>query len=135
MALDLSRNELKDWYEKTAGARDRITRKLIEAIEKAVYSLPSRPTVKGRSKEFDSYYKKYLKLLKESPGEEPQITDLIALRVVCPFLEDQAAVEKLLRKHFTVTELDRKGAHFSFKEFGYESVHLLVEIPADLREK
>jgi len=122
-------------YKKAEEARENITKALIDLMEKAVHPLPSRPTVKGRAKEFESYYKKYLKLLKETPGTEPLITDLIALRIICPFLDDQTAVERLIREHFTVTELDRKGAHFSFKEFGYESIHLLVEIPPDLASK
>ncbi|GHV86082.1 (p)ppGpp synthetase [Spirochaetia bacterium] len=130
-----SLGQVKERFEKAALARDHITRELLEAIERAVHQLSSRPTVKGRCKEFVSYYKKYLKLLKEDPVTEPLITDLIALRVVCPFLEDQTAVERIIREHFTVTELDRKGAHFSFKEFGYESVHLLVSIPPALSEK
>lgn len=129
------RNLFKERYEQTSGSRDHIIRELIEAVEKAVYPLASRPTVKGRVKGFTSYYKKYLKLLKITPGTEPVITDLIALRVICPFLEDLTEVESLLRECFSITELDRKGAHFSFKEFGYESVHLLVEIPEALIEK
>ena len=133
MAFELlTRTEIKEIHEKAAGARENITKELIEAVEKVVHSLSSRPTVIGRAKEFDSYYKKFLKLLKEAPGAEPLITDMIALRVICPFLEDQIAVEKLIRENFSVIELDRKGAHFSFKEFGYESVHLLIEIPAEL---
>jgi putative GTP pyrophosphokinase len=129
------RNLLKERYEQASVSRDHITRELIEAVERTVYPLASRPTVKGRTKGFASYYKKYLKLLKTTPGTEPLITDVIALRVICPFLEDLTVVESLLRRHFTVTELDRKGAHFSFKEFGYESVHLLIEIPEALIEK
>jgi putative GTP pyrophosphokinase len=107
---------------------------MIEAIEKAVHHLSSRPTVKGRGKEFNSYYKKYLAALKTAHETEPLITDLIGIRVICPFLEDLKAVERILRDCFTVTELDRKGAHFSFKEFGYESIHLLIEIPPPLIE-
>ncbi|MDR2551790.1 MAG: tetratricopeptide repeat protein [Treponema sp.] len=129
------RNLLREDYEKTASARTHIIRELIETIEGVVHHLSSRPTVKGRTKDFDSYYKKYLELLKIAPGTEPLITDLIGLRVICPFLEDLDAVEKLVRDHFAVTELDRKGAHFSFKEFGYESVHLLIEIPPALLEE
>ena len=128
----LSRNQLKKNYQAYETAREHVTKELAEAVERVVHSLASRPTVKGRVKEFDSYHKKYLKLLKENTGAEPLITDLIALRVVCPFLEDQTAVEKIIREHFSVIELDRKGAHFSFKEFGYESVHLLISIPPEL---
>ena len=136
MAFELlTRAEIKETFEKSNTARENITKELVDATEKAVHTLSSRPTVVGRAKEFDSYYKKYINLLKENPGIEPLITDLIALRVICPFLEDQVAVEKLIRENFTVIELDRKGAHFSFKEFGYESVHLLIEIPQELTAK
>ena len=136
MAFELlSQAQIKSIYEKTQTARDHITRELTGAVEKAVHILHSRPMVTGRPKEFESYYKKYLKLIKESPGAGPVITDIVALRVICPFLEDQIAVEKLIREQFDVIELDRKGAHFSFKEFGYESVHLLIKIPAALTEK
>jgi putative GTP pyrophosphokinase len=131
----LSRVQLKEIYEKSKTERENITKELVESVEKIVHILQSRPTVVGRVKEFDSYYKKYLKFLKQTPGFEPLITDLIALRVICPFLEDQTAVEKLIRNHFELIELDRKGAHFSFKEFGYESVHLLIKIPPELAVK
>ncbi|MDR2313251.1 MAG: tetratricopeptide repeat protein [Spirochaetaceae bacterium] len=126
------RNQLQKKYKKALPARDHILKEITGILETAVQPLSSRPTIKGRIKEFDSYYKKYLKLLKETPGIDPVITDLLALRIICPFLEDLSVVEKLIRGNFSVTELDRKGAHFSFKEFGYESVHLLIQIPPDL---
>ncbi|MDR2073281.1 MAG: tetratricopeptide repeat protein [Spirochaetaceae bacterium] len=129
------RNRLQKNYEKAFSAREHVLRDITGILETAVQPLSSRPTIKGRIKEFDSYYKKYLKLLKETPGIEPVITDLLALRIICPFLEDLSVVEKLIRGNFSVTELDRKGAHFSFKEFGYESIHLLIQIPLDLTAK
>jgi len=136
VSFDLpDRNQFKEWYEKTADSRSHIVRELTEAIERTIIPLSSRPTVKGRCKEFESYYKKYLRLCKEDPETEPVITDLIALRVVCPFLEDQTAVEKLIRANFTVIEKESKGAQYSFKEFGYESVHLLFTIPPEFIDK
>ena len=136
MELDLiSFDQLKENYEKAKTARESITKELIEAVEKLVHTLHDRPTVIGRAKEFDSYYKKYLKLLNENPDEEPFITDIIAIRVIYLFEEDQKAVEELIRAYFTVIELERKGDRYSFKEFGYESIHLLIEVPAELTKK
>jgi putative GTP pyrophosphokinase len=136
MELDLiSFDQLKENYEKAKTARESITKELIDAVEKLVHTLHDRPTVIGRAKEFDSYYKKYLKLLNENPDEEPFITDIIAIRVIYLFEEDQKAVEELIRAYFTVIELERKGDRYSFKEFGYESIHLLIEIPAELIAK
>jgi hypothetical protein len=55
MAFELlSRVELQNVFEKTKSARDHITKELTDAVERAVHSLTSPPTVKGRSKEFDS---------------------------------------------------------------------------------
>jgi putative GTP pyrophosphokinase len=121
-------------YERHISTLARVSKDLTEMLEEALQGLSSHPMVKGRYKEFGSYYKKYLKLLNAQKGD-PVITDLIGLRVVCPFLEDLRAVEDIIRERFTVLELDRKGAHFSFKEFGYESVHLLIKIPDSLLEK
>ena len=143
------RSTLKEQYDAASGIRRRIIRELVDAVEKALEGLPSCPAVRGRSKDFGSFYKKYLKLLKtekhegrldfQAPedGQSPFsfITDLIGLRIICPFLEDLDFVQTALRKHFRVIEVDKKGAHFSFKEFGYESVHLLIEIPAEILER
>jgi putative GTP pyrophosphokinase len=127
------RNTIKKQYDTRSGVRYLVMRDLIDRLEEALSILPSRPAIRGRQKNFDSFYRKYLKLLKSQ--EEPVITDLIGLRVICPFLEDLKLVEKTLREQFSVTEVDKKGAHFSFKEFGYESVHLLINIPPEIIQK
>jgi putative GTP pyrophosphokinase len=127
------RTIIKKQYDACSGARHLVIKDLVDRLEETLSVLSSRPAVRGRQKKFDSFYKKYLKLLKIQ--EKPVITDLIGLRVICPFLEDLKLVEKVLRKHFSVLEVDKKGAHFSFKEFGYESVHLLVNIPPEIIKK
>jgi putative GTP pyrophosphokinase len=127
------RNTIKKQYDARFGIRRLVIKDLIDRLEEALCALPSRPAVRGRQKDFDSFYRKYLKLLKNQ--EEPVLTDLIGLRVICPFLEDLRQVEKTLREHFSILEVDKKGAHFSFKEFGYESVHLLINIPPEIVKK
>jgi putative GTP pyrophosphokinase len=57
------------------------------------------------------------------------------MRVVCPFLEDTMVAEKIIKETFEVVEVERKGADYSFKEFGYESTHLLIKIPPDILKK
>jgi len=95
-----------------------------------------RPTIKGRIKSFDSLYKKRIRLLRQamaSGAERPlPINDIIGLRVVCPFLGDLAEAERILSRDFRVLETERKGADRSFREFGYESIHLLVALPPEL---
>jgi len=95
--------------------------------------LHSHPTLRVRLKKFDSYYKKYLRLLR-SGIVNPNITDLMGVRIVCPFIEELENAEALIKEHFEVVETERKG-HYTFKEFGYESTHLLIKIPTDITEK
>jgi putative GTP pyrophosphokinase len=93
-------------------------------------------TVKGRSKSFKSFYKKYLRYLRENPKQNKVLVpDQIGVRVVCPFFEDITAVEKACRKKFSVIEAEQKGSDYSFKEFGYESIHLLVKLPDEILAK
>ena len=94
-----------------------------------------KPTLKSWVKEFESFYSKKLRLLKkawtEKSGPYP-VNDVLALRVVCPFLGDIEQAERVLAEHFSIEEVERKGAQHSFREFGYESIHVLVHLPEDL---
>ncbi|MCL2182862.1 MAG: tetratricopeptide repeat protein [Chitinispirillia bacterium] len=94
-------------------------------------------TMKYRVKAFESFY---IKLLKRKAGEKKTgeaipIHDILGTRVVCPFLEDVGRVEECLRASFTVHEVERKGAERRFSEFGYSSIHLLIEIPENIRSQ
>lgn len=109
---------------------------ILENVEKRVEScikLISVPTYKSRVKSFDSYYKKILKNKAKELNQKEFIvlTDLIGIRVICPFLEDLHTVQKIIEKNFEVVEVEIKGANQSFREFGYESVHVLIKIPED----
>ena len=88
----------------------------------------SAPTIKYRLKGFDNYYNKLAKLCREKSEAEPLISDLLGLRVICPFLEDLDLVEQLIVANFDVVELEHKGERHSFREFGYDSVHLLIRL-------
>ncbi|MDR1444542.1 MAG: tetratricopeptide repeat protein [Treponema sp.] len=148
--MALSQKALQEEYKKYEHIRVRITRDLESQLEKTFSHLGSRILVKGRVKDFASYYKKYIRILKDRPGgdrsgeelpagvspeQPPAITDLIGLRVVCPFLEDTKEVEKIITGNYEVVETDRKGSGYSFKEFGYESTHFLVTIPPGIIEE
>ncbi|TVR51926.1 MAG: (p)ppGpp synthetase [Spirochaetaceae bacterium] len=122
-------------------------RKVVDAYEKALHEMQRRllrdlkrleisPTVKYRVKSFQSYYEKLLRRARKTQNGETciEITDLLGIRIVCPFIEDLSLVEERIRAIFNVTEVERKGAEFSFKEFGYESTHYLVTVPQDIVE-
>lgn len=107
----------------------------IEQKLKKCLHLASMPTFKTRIKSFPSYYKKLLRIKPESLGKQklPVLTDLMGIRVICAFLEDIAIVEEQIKSEFKIEEIERKGAQQTFKEFGYESIHILVDIPEEFK--
>jgi putative GTP pyrophosphokinase len=131
------RRFLRAQYEQRLETLVMIAGELRSSIEQALIDLPSPPTIKTRLKDFDSYFEKYIRILNNGlqKDEKPRITDLIGIRIVCPFLEEIDTVSSLLHNLFTVVEVEKKGSNHSFKEFGYESTHILVAIPEQFIEK
>lgn len=105
----------------------KIQRKLRGILEEQGFT----PTIKYRVKSFDNYFNKLLKLYREQPQRPLLIGDLLGLRVICPFLEDLDTLERLINANFEVVELERKGERHSFREFGYDSVHLMIRLEPD----
>jgi len=127
------KNTILSDYEKHSEARHLIVNEVREQVETALETLETNPVISGRIKNFTSYFNKYLRLLKN--GEiDPKITDLMGIRIICPFIEDLAVTEELINRYFKVLERDIKG-HYTFKEFGYESTHLLIKIPKSMIDK
>ena len=111
-----------------------VVKELEELFSKALLDLSSNPRVMGRVKTFDSYFKKIIR--HNRPRKEfSKVNDLIGIRVVCPFLEDLSSVEDIFKKNFCITEVERKGGDHTYREFGYESVHLMVLLPSDIALK
>lgn len=131
-----NRAELETDYERRRPAYQSVLEDFERLVNDRLESSGLHPTIKGRIKSFDSLYKKKIRLLRQARlngAEKPiPITDIVGLRVVCPFLGDLERAVKVLSTAFVVTEIERKGAEHSFREFGYESIHLLVELPPEL---
>lgn len=130
------RNKLKESYNNYLPVFKSVLSDM-ELELKEVLNLPFVPTLKSRVKSFESYYKKLLRVQPDTIGisDFPVISDNIGIRIICPFLEDLAFVEKRLLESFTVLEVERKGADRTFREFGYESTHVLLELPEKLKNK
>ncbi len=96
--------------------------------------LNPRPVLKSRIKSFKSYYSKVVRQRSDAIYRTDKLvclTDMIGIRVVCAFLEDISNVVKQISEKYSVREIERKGETMSFKEFGYESVHILINIPTE----
>ena len=126
-------NQIKVDFEQFADIRNLIVNDLKKQTISFLSDIESAVSVNGRIKSFSSFYSKYLRFYKTGQTN-PQITDLLGLRIICPFIQDIVTIEKLIYKNFNVTENEKKG-HYTYNEFGYESTHLLINIPQELIDK
>lgn len=127
MALQYARHKAS--YEQALAS-------LVAEINEILRSRGIRPTIKSRVKDFESLYAKKIRLLKKAwdTSTEPlPINDTLAMRIICPFLGDLEQVEMALSDRYTILEIERKGQDRSFREFGYESIHVLIAIPESIR--
>jgi putative GTP pyrophosphokinase len=123
------RDRLKIIYETRRPAYEELLSDLCRDVRSLLEAHGYTPTIKYRVKRFNNYYGKLKKVLKgEKGGAAGLITDLLGLRIICPFLEDLDIIESLLTEHFQIVETERKGGQNSFREFGYDSVHLLIKL-------
>lgn len=130
-----SRRELQEDYDQHVVVLEKALHELQRRIRRTVEQDGLRPTLKFRIKSFDSFYEKLLRRSRDlENGDTVVITDLMGIRVVCPFVEDIARAESILTAAFPVTEVERKGSDLGTTEFGYSSVHLLIALPEDIRD-
>jgi len=130
-----SRSVLEKAYKANYASVERMLAAMLSGIQGTIEAAGLSPAYKRRIKSFQSYFSKRIKLMRDAVknGIEPlHITDLIAVRIICPFIGDLQRVEDALSTRFSIKEVERKGSERSFKEFGYESTHLLLEIPEDI---
>jgi putative GTP pyrophosphokinase len=105
-----------------------------QSLRKALAAYGLSPTIRYRLKEFPSFYEKVLAKLREKeagPGQEVILTDILGLRIICPFLEDTEKAIFILKKEFEIIEEERKVS----TQFGYTSTHLLLSLPREINEK
>ncbi|MCL2481692.1 MAG: tetratricopeptide repeat protein [Spirochaetaceae bacterium] len=105
-----------------------IVRDLARKIEQELSSRQIRASIRFRVKNFENYFRKFVRRLRES-NHKLLITDILGIRIICPFLETLKEVETIIRELFSIVEIENKGDVYSFKEFGYDSTHILIKLP------
>jgi putative GTP pyrophosphokinase len=118
-------------YERNLRLYRAALRDLQRRVEAILAREGLRATVTSRVKSFESYLDKLARLRKGARGRPVVVRDLLGLRVVCAFLDETERVRDLLVEHFPVGEVEHKGLEQSLAEFGYESLHVLVRLPAE----
>lgn len=129
--LEAAYKQLQPQCEAVVQEMGRLLQRVAEANVPAVQ-------VKGRVKRFPSlveklHRKSHLDGAVDALPVLRRLTDLMALRAVCPFLEDVDLVVESARSIFEVHEIEQKGEGRSFAEFGYSSTHLLVSVPYEMQ--
>ena len=71
--------------------------------------------------------------IKSIDGEIPILTDILAIRIMCSFVSDLKPVKSIILDNFKCCDIENKGEGLSYREFGYNSIHLLLEIPEEFK--
>ncbi|MFO7570319.1 MAG: tetratricopeptide repeat protein [Smithellaceae bacterium] len=125
----LDRAELKASYDQLYPVYDAVLQSVHKQVRSVLEAQGHTPTIKSRVKRFEAYFDKLIRTSRvEKQNDTAVLTDLLGLRIVCPFLEDLGVIASIISAKFNVLEVENKGAHQSLSEFGYQSVHLLVKI-------
>lgn len=121
------RQKLNLIYDKYRPQYENILRKVTRKINRLLIHTSIETTTKYRLKSFNSFFNKLSQLRNEN--EKPvAINDFLGIRIICPFIEDLTQVEEIISDNFTILEVERKGEKHSFREFSYDSIHLLIDI-------
>ena len=123
---------LKKEYDELKNARELIAKEIANRIKNNLKDMMSSFSIKTRVKDFNSLYKKIIHHYMEDEKNMRSIEDVIGIRIICPFQENIDEVEKRLKETFDIVEADHKRVGRTYREFGYESIHLSIKIPKDL---
>jgi len=119
--LELLYNRYRHAYE---DALNRTYRKARKLLIKSDLNF----NLKYRVKSFESYFGKIIRLRQEE-NDPIEMTDVLGLRIIVPFLEDVDQAADYISQKFKVLEIENKGENNSFREFSYDSIHLLIDVP------
>ncbi len=129
--------KLLSQFEKNHKKYEKIITILTKMFEQMLQNSNCNAQVKGRIKSFDAFYRKLLAKSQKRKIESPfeYITDIIGMRIVVPFIEDLASVEKIIKKNFDIIETEYKSRELTIREFGYDSIHILINLPDEVSKK
>ena len=116
-------------YAEEKKVYERYTVVLQQVLEKACRKLAPLAIVQARPKALSSFAEKALRKRTEDPVHD--FTDLCGARIITQTQEEVEAVCKYIRENFVIDEInsDDKKQSLAPTEFGYLSVHYIVQLP------
>ncbi len=129
--------KLLSYYEKNQKKYNKILAALSQRIDSILAGSACNAQIKGRIKSFDAFYRKLLARSQKVSISNPfeHITDIVGMRIVVPFIEDLESVENIILKNFEIIETEYKSRELTIREFGYDSIHILISLPEDIAKK
>ena len=125
------RRKLQGRYERVLKKYEATARRVSQRLQRLITKKGIKATVKYRVKSFESYFAKILRLRKDHKSRA-LLTDMIGFRITCRYLAALEEVEQVIRAHFQVLDVERKGTEHSFREFGYDSTHMMIDLTEEL---
>ncbi|PTL38798.1 GTP pyrophosphokinase [Alkalicoccus saliphilus] len=117
-------------------ALDQITTKIENLSQEFHYTHEYNPIehVNSRLKSPESIFQKVLKrnLPLTLPAIEKNITDIAGVRIICSFQSDIYALKGMLERQEDVRIVEVKDYFKQPKSNGYQSLHLLLEVPVHM---
>ncbi|UNK16444.1 GTP pyrophosphokinase family protein [Paenibacillus sp. N3/727] len=137
--LKTIRNEITRFMMKYKFALDEIETK-IEILKEEFQALHDYSPIehtKSRLKSLESILKKLYRKGNDLSLEsiEENIKDIAGLRITCSFLSDTYKVSEMLQKQSDLKVINVKDYIKNPKPNGYQSLHLLVEVPVFLSDR
>jgi len=120
-------------YAKSALVWKQYLGTLAAQVEELLEKQHLHATVKVRVKTLESLSEKRSFMARTTGESNPEIKDLLGLRIVVPFQEEVEQAVELLCQHFRTEQIERKSEQLTFREFAYDSVHIELPLERDLQ--
>ncbi|MBF0289598.1 MAG: hypothetical protein HQM14_17440 [SAR324 cluster bacterium] len=99
-----------------------------QKIRRELYKSGLKFSIKSRIKTIESLNVKRIQLENLNAVGSKKIKDLLGLRTIVPFQEDVEQIIDMLHNKFEVIEIERKSENLSYREFAYDSVHVIIAV-------
>jgi ppGpp synthetase/RelA/SpoT-type nucleotidyltranferase len=122
-------------FKKNRRNFEQLCNTMLTTLQQASATFPGHPLIQGRVKAMDSFAEKCIR--KKDKYNEPvwQLTDLCGVRVVVSSQDAIRVVTKFIEENFTILENEDTSGRLKDMEFGYQSVHYIVALNADKRDR
>lgn len=119
---------LQKFYLKSLPAWEELLTAIAGTISNKLQAEELKFTIKKRVKSLESLNAKKRGLVDIGRNQNQKIKDLLGLRFIVPFLEDVESVVEIIKKSVDVVDIERKNEALSYREFGYDSVHMEISL-------